>query len=72
VLFDFVQLMPTAQWQSEARYFDSCRQRRHTVAYRRPREVTETELAELITEASRFREAVREWLSEHHPGLVTP
>lgn len=72
VVFDFLRMMPTPQWQAEAQYFDACRQRRHTVAYRRPREVTETELRELMEEAERFRDTVRDWLAEHHPALVTP
>lgn len=71
VLFEFLRLVPTAQWEAEAAYFDSCRQRRHAVAYRRTGQVTRTELAELVEEARRFRKAMGDWLAERHPGLVT-
>lgn len=64
VLFDFLRLVPTAQWRAEAEYFDACRQRRHTVAYRQPHEVTATELTELIQEAAALRRlCVPGWLN---------
>jgi hypothetical protein len=72
VLFEFLRAVPTARWQEQAEYFDSCRQRRHAVAYRAARQITETELAELVEEARGFREAVIAWLREHHPELMRP
>lgn len=70
VLFDFLRRVPTAQWQDEAQYLDACRQRRNTVAYRRAGVITETELGDLVAEASRFGQAVRDWLAAEHPELV--
>jgi hypothetical protein len=44
--------------------------RRHAATYRRPGTVTETELEDLVAEATRFGRAVREWLAAEHPTLA--
>jgi len=69
VVFAFLRVVSTAQWAAEAEYFDACRQRRNAAAYHGAEVVTETELDDLVAEARRFGEALRQWLSAQHPTL---
>ena len=56
----------------EAAYFDSCRRKRHTLSYDTAGVATDTEAAEILERATRFRQTGEDWISKHHPGLSRP
>ena len=51
-------------------YFDSCRVKRSISEYDRAREISESEVEELIEEASKFKEMVKEWVKKNFPTLL--
>ncbi len=57
------------EFQEAARYFDSCRIKRHGVDYDRAGTVGEREVAELLREAAWFKEKVLSWLKAQHKEL---
>ncbi len=57
------------EFKDAARYFDSCRIKRHGVDYDRAGTVGERDVDELLREASWFKEKVLSWLKLHHNDL---
>lgn len=56
-------------FRDAARYFDSCRIKRHGVDYDRAGTVGEREVEELLREAVWFKDEVQVWLKAEHPDL---
>lgn len=55
---------------STADYLDACRSKRNIVDYDGIGVATESDVLELIDEATRLQETVEGWLRENHPELV--
>jgi len=53
-----------------ARYYQSCRRKRHQATYEQTGVATEAEVKELVADVEAFRQEVLEWLREHHPELT--
>ncbi len=49
-------------------YFDSCRVKRNILDYDRAGEISENEVEELIEEARKFGEMVKEWVKRNFPN----
>jgi uncharacterized protein (UPF0332 family) len=54
----------------QARYYDECRHKRNTLEYDSAGDISNAEAQELVKEAARFAQAVREWLQTTHPTLL--
>ncbi|MCM8776510.1 MAG: SAV_6107 family HEPN domain-containing protein [Candidatus Omnitrophica bacterium] len=52
-------------------YFDSCRSKRNLTDYSYPGGISESEADELVVEAEKFFTAVRQWLNNNYPKLVS-
>ncbi|TMQ70983.1 MAG: hypothetical protein E6K80_06865 [Candidatus Eisenbacteria bacterium] len=53
-----------------AKYFDRCRRKRNDLTYERAGIVSAFETQEILREATRLRDRVEAWISEHHPELA--
>jgi hypothetical protein len=53
-----------------ALYYDDCRRKRNALDYDSAGDVSNAEAQELVKEAARFAQAVREWLQTTHPALL--
>jgi uncharacterized protein (UPF0332 family) len=53
----------------QARYFNTCREKRNITDYDFAGHITEKEVSELIKEVKQFKTEVEEWLKKHHPSL---
>jgi len=50
-------------------YFDTCRRKRSTVDYDRAHVATETEAAEILTQAKDFLQITEAWILQNYPLL---
>jgi|LSQX01.1.fsa_nt_gb hypothetical protein len=67
------QALPAAMGESYrdlAGYYDACRRKRHMAEYQRVGQISEAEVAELITTTHDFLLQVEKWLAAHHPTLL--
>src|SRR5947208_69689 len=53
-----------------AKYFDRCRRQRNDLTYGRAGIVSAFETQESLREATRLRDRVEAWISEHHAELA--
>jgi SAV_6107-like HEPN len=53
-----------------ANYFNACRKKRNLVDYNLANIVTETELQELLTQATEFQALVEDWIFDNYPQFV--
>jgi hypothetical protein len=53
-----------------ARYYQSCRRKRHQATYQKAGVATEAEVSELIDDVGAFRREVLTWLPERHPEFA--
>ena len=51
-------------------YFDACRRKRNVIDYDNSSVATETEAAELLGKADKFRELVETWIRRKHSHLA--
>lgn len=56
----------------QTNYFDTCRRKRNTIDYDSAFVASDTEAAELLKEAIKFRETVEECITKHYPVLARP
>jgi len=56
--------------ETDAKYLDTCRNKRNVVAYDYVGGVTEEDVDELITFVKELREEVIQWLRENHPKFL--
>jgi hypothetical protein len=59
-----------SDWQNDADYLDTCRNKRNKTEYEAIGQVTEAEAKELAEFAKKLRKAVMAWLKEKHPELA--
>jgi uncharacterized protein (UPF0332 family) len=52
---------------ARARYYQSCRRKRHQATYEQTGVATEAEVRELVADVEAFREEVLAWLHQRHP-----
>jgi len=57
------------EYYSLIEYFDSCRVKRNILDYDRAGEISENEVEELIEEAMKFKEMVKEWVKRNFPNF---
>jgi uncharacterized protein (UPF0332 family) len=68
-----IQAMPLILGEScreDARYLDTCRNKRNIVEYDSVGEVTDQDVGELIEFVKELKESVLRWLKEKHPELL--
>ena len=56
--------------EQDAKYLDTCRNKRNVVEYDYVGGVTEEDVSELIGYVNELRAEVLRWLNEHHPELL--
>jgi len=56
--------------EQDAKYLDSCRNKRNVAEYDYVGGVTEADVTELIAYVNELRDEVLRWLSEHHSELL--
>lgn len=56
--------------QIRSNYFNSARAKRNMISYQRAGVIGEGEVAELLSEARRFKKDVHRWLERNHPEFV--
>ncbi len=69
-VFEALPVTMGEDYEDLSTYYDSCRRKRHTAGYRRPGEVSESEVEELIESVSGFMDQVKDWLPTNHPELL--
>ncbi|MDF1501142.1 MAG: hypothetical protein P1P76_11800 [Anaerolineales bacterium] len=58
------------EYSGLADYLDLCRIKRNVGTYDRGGQISKAEVEELIAEASKFRDAVLDWVRENHAELI--
>lgn len=70
VTFQALPLIMGPAEQDQADYFDACRRKRNIADYDAAGEISESEAAELYSEALEFRRGMLTWLRSEYPEIV--
>jgi uncharacterized protein (UPF0332 family) len=65
-VFRFLAVAGEGRWNAEAGYFDRARKKRNESEYERTGTISEHEMTEIISEATRFLADVSAWLAAAH------
>jgi uncharacterized protein (UPF0332 family) len=68
--FDSARVALGASASRSLDFFEACRRKRNTIDYDQASVATETEAAEVISEARSFLALVEKWITTHHPKLA--
>lgn len=70
--FEALPLAMGSTVASQAAYFDTCRQKRNAATYDQAGLVSESEVEDLIQEATRFEQNLEDWIKKNHPQFASP
>jgi hypothetical protein len=68
--FDVARLALGASASRSLDFFEACRRKRNVIDYDQASVATNTEAAEVVTEAAAFLELVERWINTHHAKLA--
>jgi hypothetical protein len=68
--FDAARLALGASAARSLDFFEACRRKRNVIDYDQASVATNSEAAEVVTEAAAFLELVERWINTHHEKLA--
>jgi len=69
--FDALTLAMGTTVATQAAYFDTCRRKRNAATYDQAGLISETEVEDLINNATKFQQHLEDWLRKIHPQFAS-